>query len=70
MQLDTVLQIASMTKLLTTISVLQLVEQGKVGLDDDAIKYIPELVNEGVLKGVGEDGKANIDKVDKPLTLR
>ncbi|PNS21796.1 hypothetical protein CAC42_394 [Sphaceloma murrayae] len=69
-KLNTVLQIASMTKLLTTISVLQLVEQGKVGLDDDMNKHIPELVEQGVIQSVDADGKATTAPIKGKLTLR
>ncbi|KAF4549646.1 Acyltransferase-like protein 2 [Elsinoe fawcettii] len=69
-KLDTVLQIASMTKLLTTIAVLQVVEKGQVGLDDDVVKYIPELVEQGVLKDVAEDGKPTTVPIKGKLTLR
>ncbi len=37
--------IASCTKLITAIAVLQLVEQGKVKLDDSVEKILPELAN-------------------------
>lgn len=37
--------IASCTKLVTAVAVLQLVEQGKVGLDDDASQYAVYLRN-------------------------
>lgn len=69
-KLDTVLQIASMTKLLTTIAVLQLVEKGEVGLDDDVVKHIPELVEQGVLKNAGDDGKPETVPIKGKLTLR
>ncbi|PSK54322.1 hypothetical protein B9Z65_3441 [Elsinoe australis] len=69
-KLDTVLQIASMTKLLTTIAVLQLVEKGEVGLDDDVVKHVPELVEQGVLKNVGDDGKPETVPIKGKLTLR
>src|SRR5215510_13116000 len=40
---DTIFRIASMTKAVTSVGVMQLVEQGKIGLDDDVAKYIPSL---------------------------
>ncbi|EMJ90780.1 serine hydrolase domain-containing protein [Leptospira alstonii] len=40
---DTTMMIYSMTKTITAISILQLVEQGKLFLDDSAIQYIPEI---------------------------
>ena len=42
--MDALFRIASMTKPVTSLALMQLVEQGKVGLDDPAEKYLPELV--------------------------
>jgi len=43
----TVFRIGSITKQFTSSAVMQLVEQGKVGLDDDATKYLPNLKTHG-----------------------
>src|SRR5207244_6398395 len=40
---DSMFRIASMTKPITSVALMQLVEQGKIGLDDPASKYLPEL---------------------------
>lgn len=40
---DNLFRLASMSKPITGIAVMQLVEQGKIGLFDDISKYIPEL---------------------------
>jgi CubicO group peptidase (beta-lactamase class C family) len=45
MAVDTIFRIASMTKPITSLAVMQLVEQGRVGLDDPAEKYLPQLAN-------------------------
>ena len=42
---DALFRIASMTKPVTSVALMQLVEQGKIGLDDPAEKYLPELKN-------------------------
>jgi methyl acetate hydrolase len=39
---DAIFRIASMTKPVTSVALMQLVEQGRVGLDDPASKYLPE----------------------------
>ncbi len=43
MQADSIFRLASMSKPVTGIAVMQLVEQGKIGLFDDISKFIPEL---------------------------
>src|SRR5262245_49303067 len=45
MTVDTVFRIASMTKPVTSLAVMQLVEQGRLRLDDPAEKYAPQLAN-------------------------
>jgi CubicO group peptidase (beta-lactamase class C family) len=40
---DSMFRIASMTKPVTSVALMQLVEQGRIGLDDPASKYLPEL---------------------------
>ncbi|KAF2022305.1 beta-lactamase/transpeptidase-like protein [Aaosphaeria arxii CBS 175.79] len=65
--LDTSFWIASMTKIVTTVSCLQLVEQGKLSLDDPEVikKYAPEIGE----KKVYEDGATPQDQKN-PVTLR
>ena len=45
MTIDTLFRIASMTKPVTSLALMQLVEQGRVSLDDSAEKYLPQLAN-------------------------
>jgi CubicO group peptidase (beta-lactamase class C family) len=45
MKEDTIFRIASMTKPLTSAAIMQLVEQGKLRLDDPVSKYIPSFAN-------------------------
>jgi methyl acetate hydrolase len=40
---DTIFRIASMTKPVTSVAAMQLVERGRIALDDPAAKYLPEL---------------------------
>ncbi|GAA5930240.1 serine hydrolase domain-containing protein [Sporobolomyces koalae] len=47
----------SSTKLVTAIAALQLVEQGKIRLDDDASKYVRELKDLEILTGYSTDGE-------------
>ena len=48
---DTIFAIASMTKPITSVAVMQLVEAGKVKLDEPAATYLPELSKVQVLEG-------------------
>ena len=50
---DALLRIASMTKPVTSVAFMQLVEQGKVALDDPIARVLPELANLGVYAGGG-----------------
>jgi methyl acetate hydrolase len=45
MTVDTIFRIASMTKPVTSLAVMQLVEQGRLSLDDPAENYLPQLAN-------------------------
>lgn len=47
---DTLFRIASMTKPVTTLAALMLVEEGKLKLDDPVTKWLPELKDMQVLK--------------------
>ncbi|MEM8485222.1 MAG: serine hydrolase domain-containing protein [Bacteroidota bacterium] len=49
---STIYRIASMTKIVTSVAVLQLIESGKIALDDPISRYIPELSNQRVLVDV------------------
>jgi len=62
---NSVFRIYSMTKALTAVSVMQLVEQGKVKLDDPLDKWLPEMEEIPVLK---DDG--TLVKSTKSITLR
>lgn len=50
---DAIYRIASMTKPLTSIAFMMLVEEGKVGLDDPVTTVLPEFANLGVYTGGG-----------------
>ncbi len=50
MRADSIFRIASMTKPITSLAVMMLVEQGKVALDDPIEKYLPEYANPRVIE--------------------
>jgi CubicO group peptidase (beta-lactamase class C family) len=47
---DTLFRIASMTKPITSIAALMLLEEGKLALEDPIVKWLPEFANPRVLK--------------------
>lgn len=50
MQTDTLFRIASMTKPVTTVALLMLLEEGRVAFDDDIARWLPELASRRVLR--------------------
>jgi CubicO group peptidase (beta-lactamase class C family) len=69
--LDTVMWVASCTKLMTSICAMQLVERGLVSLDESVYKHIPELEDFKIIKGFEEgSGKPIEEKPTVPITLR
>lgn len=67
---DAVFVLASMTKLMTTIAALQVVERGLVKLDDDLASHLPELAAVPILTGFDSDGKPTLKKRENAITLR
>ncbi len=67
---DTVFWIASFTKALTTAAVLQLVEAGRVGLDDPASRWLPALAAPKVLTGFDAAGAPQLVDAKTPITVR
>lgn len=71
MELTTVLSIASCTKLMTAIAVLQCVEKGKLKLDDDVYEILPELESLEILTGIDQaNGKPLLKPRSSNITLR
>jgi methyl acetate hydrolase len=68
---DSIFGIASMTKPVTSVAAMQLVEQGKLKLDVPASTYLPELGKLDVLHGFDpKTGKPILKPATKPVTLR
>jgi methyl acetate hydrolase len=67
---ESIFAIASITKAVTTTAALQLVESGKVKLDDPAANYLPQLEKLEVLHGFDPAGKPIVRPAGKPVTLR
>src|SRR6187549_3835593 len=67
---DSVFWIASMTKAITTAAGMQLVEQGKLSLDEPIGKLLPDLASPQVLEGFDVSGEPKLRAAKKPITLR
>ena len=60
-----------MTKPVTSVALMQLVEQGKIGLDDAAEKYLPELKDEKVIESFdAKTGDYKLRPAARPPTVR
>ena len=70
MTADSVFWIASMTKAITCAAGMQLVEQGKLSLDEPIGKLLPDLANPQVLEGFDASGEPKLRPAKKPITLR
>jgi len=66
---DTIFRIFSMTKPLTSVAAMMLVEEGRLSLDDHVARYIPAFADTRVLrskKGALEDTR----QIEAPMTIR
>jgi methyl acetate hydrolase len=70
MTVDSVFWIASMTKAVTTAAGMQLIEQGKLSLDEPIGKVLPDLASPQVLEGFDAKGEPRLRAAKKPITLR
>ena len=69
MTTDTVVWIASMTKAVTGACAMQLVEQGKLSLDGDIGRTLPELGRVQVLVGFDTDGKPRLRSPKRAVSV-
>ena len=72
MTLDTRFRIASMTKPVTAVAAMILVEEGRLGLDDPVSDYIPAAAQLRVASSLSAapDGTIPTVALDRPLTVR
>lgn len=73
MSADTIFRLYSMSKPITSVMAMMLVEEGKLALDDPVSKYIPAFA--GMKVGVekkAEDGKVGLalEPLDRPVTIK
>jgi len=71
MSTDTIFNIASMTKPVTSVAIMMLLEQGKLGLDDPVSKYLPGFDNLKVITKFNEsDGTYETRPAKRAMTIR
>ncbi|MBP6379651.1 MAG: beta-lactamase family protein [Sphingorhabdus sp.] len=70
MEIDTIFQIASMTKAIVSAGAMQLVESGKLDLDAPIGDLLPQLANPQVLTGFSDSGEPQLRPASRPITLR
>ena len=70
MTTDTLFRLRSMTKAVTAAAAMQMVEQGRLSLDQDMGKMIPELAAPMVLEGFDAAGNAKLRPARGTITLR
>lgn len=71
MRKDAIFRIASMTKPITSAAVMMLVEEGKVGLDDDVARYLPVFKNPQVIGRVDLAAQTyDTRPAARPITIR
>jgi CubicO group peptidase (beta-lactamase class C family) len=70
---DTIFRIYSMSKPITTVAAMMLVEEGRLGLQEPVAKYIPQFADVKVgVERKGDDGQWVLDLVDpkQPMTIQ
>ena len=69
LQKDSLFRIYSMSKPITGVALMILLEEGKVRLNDPVSLYIPEFATTEVMV-VNEDGSTSREKLKRPVTIR
>ena len=67
---DTVFWLASMTKPIVSVAAMQLVEAGKLALDEPIARVLPALATPQVLEGFDDSGRPRLRPATRPITLR
>jgi methyl acetate hydrolase len=67
---DSIFRLASMTKAVTSTATMQLVEQGRLQLDQPIGNVLPELAAPQVLEGFDDSGAPRLRPAKRPITLR
>ncbi len=68
---DDIFRIASMTKAITSVAIMQLYENGQLLIDDPVSKFIPEFKDTKVLDTFDDtDSSYTVKDLDRPITIR
>jgi len=70
MRTDTIVRLASMTKPVTSVAVMMLVEDGRFKLDDPVSRYLPIMRNKRVLVDIKPDGTYITEPAKSEVTIR
>ena len=70
MTVDTVFRIASMTKAVTAAATMQLIEAGRIGLEQPIDELLPFTRDVQVLEGFDDSGKPRLRAPARPVTVR
>ena len=70
MRTDSIFQIMSMTKPITAVGVMMLVEEGKLALNEPVETYLPEFRGQMVISGKNADGSFVLKKPVRPVIVR
>ena len=70
MTIDTVMWIASMTKALTAVAAMQLIERGRLALEQPAAEILPQLAHPQVLEGFDATGQPRLRPATRAITVR
>jgi CubicO group peptidase (beta-lactamase class C family) len=71
MTADVIFGIASMTKAVTSVALMQLVDERKVGLDEPASKYLPAFAKVPVITSFDQKtGAYTLKPSSRPITIR
>jgi len=70
MRADSIFQIMSMTKPITAIGIMILVEEGRIGLNDPVERHLPEFRGQWVIDSKPDDKSRVLTKVSRPITIR
>jgi CubicO group peptidase (beta-lactamase class C family) len=70
MKRDTIFRIASMTKPITALAIMQLVEHGKLNVEDAVEKHLPEFKGQLLLASKAGDDIVTLKKPSRPAAIK